>query len=104
MAARRALRAEFSELAAAYFAVHAAGGVAVLLNADAPAESVRWVVEDAEARLLLLALAALALAGIRRKAVRRTILPFPEDLAEVTRADENQPLFSPAPPWTIPPT
>ena len=41
------------ELAAAYFAVHAAGGVAVLLDADVPAESARWIVEDAEARLAL---------------------------------------------------
>ncbi len=41
------------ELAIAYFAVHAAGGVAVLLDADVPAESLRWIAEDAEARLAL---------------------------------------------------
>ena len=41
------------ELAAAYFAVHAAGGVAVLLDADIPAESARWIAADAEARLAL---------------------------------------------------
>jgi long-chain acyl-CoA synthetase len=43
------------ELAAAYFAVHAAGGVAVLLDADVPVASARWIVEDAEARLVLCA-------------------------------------------------
>ena len=42
-------------LAAAYFAVHLAGGVAVLLDADTPAETARWVVDDAEARLTLAA-------------------------------------------------
>ena len=42
-------------LAAAYFAVHLAGGVAVLLDADTPLETVRWVVNDAEARLVLAA-------------------------------------------------
>ena len=41
------------QLAAAYFAVHAAGGVAVLLDAATPAETLRWVVEDAEPRLVL---------------------------------------------------
>ncbi|MGO9114291.1 MAG: class I adenylate-forming enzyme family protein [Thermoguttaceae bacterium] len=41
------------ELAAAYFAVHAAGSVAVLLDADIPAEAARWIAEDAEARLAL---------------------------------------------------
>ena len=41
------------ELAIAYFAVHAAGGVAVLLDADVPAESLAWIAEDAEARLAL---------------------------------------------------
>src|SRR5208283_4543961 len=44
-----------AELAAAYFAVHAAGAVAVLLDADVPAESARWIAEDAEARLALCA-------------------------------------------------
>ena len=42
-------------LAAAYFAVHLAGGVAVLLDADAPSQSARWIVNDAEARLTLAA-------------------------------------------------
>ena len=41
------------QLAAAYFAVHAAGGVAVLLDANTPAESARWIVDDAQARLTL---------------------------------------------------
>jgi long-chain acyl-CoA synthetase len=39
--------------AVAYFAIHAAGGVAVLLDADTPPESARWVVTDAAARLTL---------------------------------------------------
>jgi long-chain acyl-CoA synthetase len=40
-------------LAAAYFAVHAAGGVAMLLDADIPSESAQWMTSDAEARLTL---------------------------------------------------
>jgi len=40
-------------LAAAYFAVHAAGAVAVLLDADVPQEAARWIAEDAEASLAL---------------------------------------------------
>ena len=41
------------ELAAAYFAVHAAGAVAVMLDADVPAEAARWIAEDAQACLAL---------------------------------------------------
>ena len=40
-------------LAAAYFAVHLAGGVAVLLDADASLDTARWIVADAEAQLTL---------------------------------------------------
>ena len=46
------------QLAAAYFAVHAAGGVAVLLDADTPDDGLHWAVEDAEARLVILGGAA----------------------------------------------
>ncbi len=43
------------ELAAAYFAVHAAGGVAVLLDADISNEGAKWMVEDSGAVLALCA-------------------------------------------------
>ena len=71
------------ELAAAYFAVHAAGGVAVLLDADIPAESARWIAEDAEARL------ALCCAGTRPAHSGRQ--PWPPGAA----ADEGELLASP---------
>jgi long-chain acyl-CoA synthetase len=41
------------ELAAAYFAVHAAGGVATLLDAAATAQSAGWIAEHSGARLAL---------------------------------------------------
>ena len=41
------------ELAAAYFAVHAAGGVATLVRADATAESAQRIAEHSDARLAL---------------------------------------------------
>jgi long-chain acyl-CoA synthetase len=44
------------QLAAAYFAVHMAGAVAVLLDADIPEESARWVIDDANVRLTLAAM------------------------------------------------
>ena len=78
------------QLAAAYFAVHAAGGVAVVLDAATPADALRWVVKDAEARLLLCG------AGYQGAKKIGNLLPCPvEDLAAVIRADETQPLFSP---------
>jgi len=43
------------ELAVAYFAVHAAGAVAVLLDADVPQDAACWIAQDAEARLALCA-------------------------------------------------
>ncbi|MGD0899806.1 MAG: class I adenylate-forming enzyme family protein [Thermoguttaceae bacterium] len=42
------------ETAVAYFAVHAAGCVAVPLDPTMPPEALRWIVEDAGARLVLL--------------------------------------------------
>ena len=41
------------DLAAAYFAVHAAGGVATPLDPDMPIDAARWIVEDSDARLAL---------------------------------------------------
>jgi long-chain acyl-CoA synthetase len=85
------------QLAAAYFAVHAAGGVAVLLDAATPRETLRWAVEDAEARLVLLDNARSA--GFSRNlAEDKTASPLPcpvQDLAAFTRADEPPPLLSP---------
>jgi long-chain acyl-CoA synthetase len=73
------------QLAAAYFAVHAAGGVAVLLDAATPVDTLRWVVEDAEA--------ALVLADVAREV---DALPCPvEDLAAFARKDSGPPLLSP---------
>ncbi len=72
-------------MAAAYFAVHAAGGVAVLVDADIPDDSLRWVVQDSEARLLLLGSARSA--GFSRLSI--------EDLSAITRVDDGQPLWSP---------
>ncbi len=88
-------------LAAAYFAVQVAGGVAVLLDAATPADSLRWVVEDAEARLVLIDGARSTgfsrnLGGTPPKGGTTSALPCPvEDLADVTRADESPALFSP---------
>jgi long-chain acyl-CoA synthetase len=60
------------ELAAAYFAVHAVGGVATLADADIPAPAARWVVADSGARLAL--------------GLRDLELPVPqEDLREFCR-------------------
>jgi long-chain acyl-CoA synthetase len=73
------------QLAAAYFAVHAAGGVTVLLDADTPDDRLRWAVEDADARLVLLG-------GVRRPGLGQVPV---EDLAAITRADDSQPLWSP---------
>ena len=70
------------ELAAAYFAVHAAGGVAVLLDADIPVASARWIAEDAEARLALCA--------------RELDLPLPvANLAAWCAVDEGEQVMSP---------
>jgi long-chain acyl-CoA synthetase len=85
------------QLAAAYFAVHAAGGVAVLVDAATPAETLRWVVEDAEARLVLLDGARGA--GIppakHAAGTAAPLLPCPiEDLATITRVIETPSLFS----------
>ncbi len=78
------------QLAAAYFATHAAGGVAVLLDAATPSESLRWVVEDAEARLVLCG------AGYQGAKQIGNLLPCPvDDLAAFTHADETPALFSP---------
>ena len=82
-----------SHLAAAYFAVHAAGGVAVLLDADAPADAVRAAAEDSEARLLLLA--GTRGAGVSPASAAGTAAPQVEDLADVSRLDESRPLASP---------
>jgi long-chain acyl-CoA synthetase len=60
------------EIAAAYFAVHAAGGVAVPLDPATPAAALQWVAADAEARLALTA--------------QPLPLPIPsQDLAELVR-------------------
>src|SRR5580704_4828713 len=40
------------QLAAAYFAVHAAGGVAVPVDADIPDDGLSWIVKDADASLV----------------------------------------------------
>ena len=70
------------ELAVAYFAVHAAGGVAVLLDADIPAAATRWIAEDAEVRLAL--------------STREIDLPVPvTNLATWCRAEEGDPLSEP---------
>jgi long-chain acyl-CoA synthetase len=87
------------QLAAAYFAVHAAGGVAVLLDADAPAESVSWAVHDSGARLVLL--------GARSTGFSRNLPVQPPEgdttsdtaapqwsLADATRPDGIEPLGS----------
>ncbi|MEI8372070.1 MAG: class I adenylate-forming enzyme family protein [Planctomycetota bacterium] len=69
------------ELVAAYFAVHAAGGVAVLLDADITSESARWIAEDSEARLAL--------------CERELDLPISvANLAAWCRADEGEQLAS----------
>lgn len=71
-------------LAAAYFAVHLAGGVAVLLDADTPLQSARWVVDDAGAQLTL--------------AARELALPGPvEDLAACCRPGESRSFDLPQP-------
>ncbi len=73
------------QLAAAYFAVHAAGGVAVPVDAGTPDDGLRWIVEDSEASLVLLG-------GARSTGLS----PVPiQDLGDITRADETQPLCSP---------
>ena len=85
------------QLAAAYFAVHAAGGVAVLLDADAPAEAVRAAVEDSEARLVLLDATQLATAG-ESPALAGGLPGRPaavEDLAAITAMTAGPPLHSP---------
>ncbi len=75
-------------LAAAYFAVHAAGGVAVILDADIPAESAQWVVDDAEARLTLAARAGTLYSG---SALPGTV----EDLTACCQPGEGELLDSP---------
>ena len=53
---RVALRgANSPELAAAHFAIHAAGGVATPFEAEIPAEAARWIVADSGASLALAA-------------------------------------------------
>lgn len=60
------------ELAAAYFAVHAAGHVAVPMDPDIPPAAAQWIAEDSGARLALVA--------------RNLSLPIPtEDLGAVCR-------------------
>jgi long-chain acyl-CoA synthetase len=78
------------QLAAAYFAIHAAGGVAVLLDAATPAETFRWIVEDAEPRLILCA------AGFQGAAQTGNLAGVHvEDLAAFTSADASRPHISP---------
>ena len=70
------------ELVVAYFAVHAAGGVAVLLEADIPRETAGWIAHDAQARLALCS--------------RELDLPIAvADLASWTSAGDDRPLESP---------
>ncbi len=60
------------ELAAVYFAVHAAGCMAVPLDADIPPAAAQWIAEDSGARLAL--------------TVRNLALPIPtEDLRAICR-------------------